>query len=108
MEPGRFRHRITLQVFREVGRLDSGQPDQQWVDVATVSAEVKAISGRELIASGAELSEATVRIWMRYRPDVDTAARILFRGDIHDIQAVLPDARFTRLELLCKQGVKRD
>lgn len=34
----------------------SGGVIQEWYDVATVWAEVKGISGRELIAAGAEMS----------------------------------------------------
>ena len=107
MEPGRFRHRIMVQNFETV-ELPSGQEKQIWVDVADkkIPAEVKAISGRELIASGAERAEATVRIWLRYRDDVSSASRVLFRGLSYDIVAALPDARLTRLELLCKAGVK--
>ncbi|MDE9545525.1 phage head closure protein [Xenorhabdus bovienii] len=105
MQAGRLRNRITLQNFIQVN-LPSGQRMQEWQDIATVWAEVKHISGRELLASGAALSEATVRIWLRYRSDVTSASRLVFKGQIYDIQAVIPDGKCTQLELLCKQGVK--
>lgn len=107
MEPGRFRHRIMIQNFETV-ELPSGQEKEVWVDVAfdKIPAEVKAISGRELMASSAERSEATVRIWMRYRSDVSSASRVVFRGLAYEIESVLTDVRLTRLELLCKTGVK--
>ncbi|CDG86910.1 phage head closure protein [Xenorhabdus bovienii] len=106
MQAGRLRNRITLQNFIQVN-LPSGQRMEEWQDKATVWAEVKHISGRELLASGAALSEATVRIWLRYRIDVTSASRIVFKGQVYDIQAVIPDVKCTQLELLCKQGVKR-
>lgn len=107
MEPGRFRHRIMIQNFETV-ELPSGQEGKIWVDVDInkISAEVKAMSGRELMASGAEMSEATVRIWMRHRDDVSSASRVVFRGMAYEIESALPNARLTRLELLCKTGVK--
>ncbi|ULF54034.1 phage head closure protein [Serratia marcescens] len=107
MEPGRFRHRIMIQNFETV-ELPSGQEKEVWVDVAInkIPAEVKAISGREMMASSAERSEATVRIWMRYRGDVSSASRVIFRGLVYEIESALPDVRLTRLELLCKTGVK--
>ncbi|MCG3461068.1 phage head closure protein [Xenorhabdus bovienii] len=105
MQAGRLRNRITLQNFIQVN-LPSGQRMQEWQDIATVWAEVKHISGRELLASGAALSEATVRIWLRYRMDVTSASRIVFKGQVYDIQAVIPDGKCTQLELLCKQGVR--
>ncbi|MBD1229127.1 phage head closure protein [Xenorhabdus griffiniae] len=105
MQAGRLRHRITLQNFTQI-KLPSGQRRQEWQDVATVWAEVRHISGRELLASGANLSETTVRVWLRYRADVTSAFRMVFRGQVYDIQAVIPDPKRTQLELLCKQGVK--
>ncbi|PHM49562.1 head-tail adaptor [Xenorhabdus sp. KK7.4] len=79
MRAGRLRHRITLRK-NESTRDSLGGVINNWVDVATVWAEVKAISGRELVASGAVFSEATVRIWLRYRADVTTANSITFHG----------------------------
>ncbi|NHB88938.1 hypothetical protein C5471_14990 [Photorhabdus tasmaniensis] len=44
--------------------------------ITTVWTKVRFISGRELVASGAVLSEATVRIWLRYRDDITVVNRI--------------------------------
>ncbi|WP_099139665.1 phage head closure protein, partial [Xenorhabdus hominickii] len=78
----------------------------EWQDVATVWAEVKHLSGRELLSAGAEMAEVTVRVWLRYRRDVTAAYRMVFRDQVYDIQAVIPDPKRTQLELLGKQGVK--
>jgi SPP1 family predicted phage head-tail adaptor len=113
MEPGRFRHRVTIQNFTTT-RDASGQPIKDWFDGATVSSDVKAISGRERVASGAVSAEATIRVWMRHRRDVSAASRLLclngpFKGLTLDvIGPPIPDGKCTRLEILCKQGVKRD
>ncbi|ERT11882.1 phage head closure protein [Photorhabdus temperata] len=111
MRAGRLRHQVTIQK-NEISRDDFGSVINKWVDVATVWAEVKAISGRERMASGAVFSEATVRIWLRYRADVTTANSITYhgantRGTAFSIMAVIPDSKHTRLELLCKGGVFR-
>ncbi|MDC9582710.1 phage head closure protein [Xenorhabdus sp. PR6a] len=110
MRAGRLRHRITLQKNKST-RDTFGGVINNWEDVADVWAEVIAISGRELVASGAVLSEATVRIWLRYRDDITTANRIVYQGaSTHGktfaIVAVIPDPKHTRLELLCKGGVR--
>ena len=81
-----------------------------WRDLATVWAEIRSISGRERMSSGAIYSEATVRIWARYRDDITTANRILYRspnvrGQVYSIVAVIPDVDNSRLELLCKGGI---
>ncbi len=72
----------------------------EWYDVATVWAEVKGISGRELIAAGAEMSEVTFRMWVRYRSDVTSASRIIWKQKGHDakafdIQSAIPDEKAT-------------
>ena len=95
MRPGGLRQRVTIQNFT-TSRTPSGGVIQEWYDVATVWAEVKGISGRELIAAGAEMSEVTFRMWVRYRSDVKA----------FDIQSAIPDEKATRLELLCKGGLK--
>lgn len=113
MEPGRFRHRVTIQNFTTI-RDAGGQPIKTWYDVETVSAEVNARSGRELVAAGAVYAEATIRVWMRHRHDVSAASRLLclngpFKGLTLDIIGPpIPDGKCTRLEILCKQGVKCD
>lgn len=113
MEPGRFRHRVRIQNYTTT-RDTSGEELDGWVDGQTVSAEVKGISGRELVASAAETAEATIRVWMRYRSDVTAASRLLcivgpYKDQLLDIIGPpIPNATATRLEILCKQGVKRD
>ncbi|MCQ8205589.1 phage head closure protein, partial [Vibrio parahaemolyticus] len=87
-------------------KLPSGARENQWVDIVTTRAEVKPISGRELIASGAEMSEITVRVWMRFRSDINSTCRMVFNGLNDDIHSAIPDVKNTRLELLCTQGVK--
>ncbi|WP_272575653.1 phage head closure protein [Providencia sp. PROV273] len=107
MKAGLLRHIVTFQ-RNELVKLPSGAREKQWVDIATTRAEVKSISGRELLASGAEMSEITVRVWMRFRSDINPACRMVFNGLNYDIQSAIPDVKKTRLELLCKQGVKAD
>jgi SPP1 family predicted phage head-tail adaptor len=111
MQAGRLRDRVIIQNYVET-RSPSGQPEKVWSNTATVWAEVKGISGRELISAGAEKAEATIRVWMRYRKDIVASSRIYclsgpYKGLALDISGPpIPDARATQLEILCKQGVK--
>ncbi|MCO7443170.1 phage head closure protein [Enterobacter hormaechei] len=110
MRAGGLRNRVTIRVFT-TDRDSTGQVIQVWEDGETIWAEVKGISGRELIAAGAEMSEVTFRMWVRYRYDVTSASRIIWKQKGHDakafdIQSAIPDEKATRLELLCKGGLK--
>ncbi|PHM68592.1 phage head closure protein [Xenorhabdus kozodoii] len=106
MDIGRLRHRIDIQGIR-TRRTPSGGVIKERYTVATVWSEAKFISGRELVASKAVLSESIVRFWIRYRRDIDTTMDIVFKGKTYAIQAVMPDNKLTLLELLCQEGVKQ-
>lgn len=107
MITGRLRDRITLQNYITT-QDEVGQVHKTWEDVATVWAEVKAITGKELMLAQKEMSSTTIRIFIRYRKDVNTTYRIKFPflgSDYLNIKAVLPDAKRTYLELLCEAGI---
>lgn len=109
MRAGKMKRRVIFQKS-ESHRSPSGQVIFEWSDLATVWAEIKGISGRERMASGAIFSEATVRIWTRYRDDITTANRVIYslpniQGQIYSILAVIPDTDYSRLELICKGGI---
>lgn len=109
MKAGRMRNRITLQKY-ETSRSPVGSVIKTWVDIATVWAEVNAVSGKELIASSAEQQIGTIRIWMRYRDDISQSCRVVYQlagmsSNILNIKAVIPDLKKTYLELLCEVGL---
>lgn len=112
MKAGGLRNRVTIRKFT-TSRSPSGQVIQNWEDGAMVWAEVKGISGRELVASGAEMAEATVRVWVRFRRDITAASRLkvltgAFAGStLNIIGPPIPDSAMTRLEILCKQGTEK-
>ncbi|EDU1088608.1 phage head closure protein [Salmonella enterica] len=112
MQAGRLRDRVTIQNFNS-SRDPSGQPVESWEDGATIWAEVKGISGRELVASGTETAQATIRVWIRFRRDVTAASRLRvltgpYKGAILNvIGQPIPDSRGIQLEILCKQGAEK-
>lgn len=112
MRAGGLRSRVTIRVFA-THREPSGQVVQVWEDGETIWAEVKGISGRELMASGAEVAEATIRVWVRFRRDITAANRLkVLTGPFADstlniIGPPIPDSEGTRLEILCKTGTEK-
>lgn len=86
----------------------SGQQLISWTDVATVWANIKPSSGRELIAAGAINAEVTHTIVIRYRPGITAAMRALYGSRIFDIAAVIePETAHVSLELLCNEGINQ-
>lgn len=104
---GLLRHRVTLQ--RKVATSQNpqtGAPVYEWLDIATVWAEVAPLSAREFVASQAMPSQVTTRMTIRYRDDVDSQCRAIHRGKVFDIHGVLPDvvSGIEYLTLPCSQG----
>lgn len=112
MLAGRLRDRITILNFT-TSRAPSGQPVEIWEEGKTIWAEVKGISGRELVAAGAESAQATIRVWIRFRRDITAASRLKvntgpFKGAILNIIGPpIPDAKGVQMEILCKQGAEK-
>lgn len=111
MQIGRLRHRVTIQNFITV-ELPSGQEQEIWSDGKSTWAEVRGISGREVVASGAEKAEITNRVWMRFRTDISAASRLKvlsgpYRGLVLEVTGPpVPDPKGELMEVLCKSGVK--
>lgn len=106
MNPGKLRHRVTLQEYKEV--LDQyGTPiDQGWQDVATVWASVEPIQGREYIQLQNTQSELTTRVRIRYRQGITPAIRVLYGTRVFDIQSVIDfEERHIELQLMCIERV---
>ena len=92
---GRLRHRVTLRSPART-RDDYGQEVAGWTDVATVRADVRHPSGKEAITAGAEVATTAASFRIRFRADVNAGWRVLHRGALYDITAVLPDSESGR------------
>lgn len=105
LRAGELDRRITLQQ-RSTSRDSGGMQVNTWADVATVWAKIQPASGREMLTSGALMSEVTHTITIRYRTGVTTAMRALYGSTILDIKAVVDvEMAHVALELSCAQGL---
>jgi SPP1 family predicted phage head-tail adaptor len=92
LQSGSLNRLVTIQ--RKSGDKDGlGQSTPAWVDFALVWANVRMLSGKEYMAGQVEVSKAIASIRIRYREDITAEMRVIYRGAIYNIAAVLPDAQ---------------
>lgn len=104
---GAMRERITIQ--REASQDDGGGGyDLAWVDVCTVWARVRPLSGREQAAHGGLEASQMYEITIRTRPDTDIypGLRAVWNEKNLNIRSVVnDDERGRYLKLTCESGV---
>ncbi len=97
MISGRLDRKITIQELTTTND-EYGEPVESWSDLATVWAEVKQQSAREMWESG-KVSEVEMMFRIRYRSGIDTTNRISYDGDTYDITGVREIGRRDGLEI---------
>ncbi|MDT7836458.1 phage head closure protein [Aquabacterium sp. OR-4] len=98
---------ITLQA--PAAGIDShGQGSTSWQVIATLWAKCEPLRGRDFFAAAAAGASVSVRFAIRYRPDVLSATRVLWRGVAYDVAGapIDVDGRRHTLELMCESGVR--
>ncbi|UIZ74512.1 phage head closure protein [Raoultella ornithinolytica] len=116
MQVGKLRHRVIPQKFVSVQDPQTGEVTKNWVNLVQstadngIWAEVYPLSAREFTSAQATQNEITTRITIRRRADITAQCRILYRGNIYNIEGVLPDPRSGReyLTLPCSEGLNDD
>ncbi len=104
MDPGKLNQRVTLQ-RRAAGEDAMGQANGAWEDVAPLWAQVLPLRGREYFAAAAVQQETSVKVTIRYRPDVTPSMRLVWQGVPYDITSVVQlGGRKFWLELLMISG----
>lgn len=104
MKAGDLRHRIRIDQLANVldssglpvQNSESGEITQEWTPVATVWAQIAALSSREKLFAEQTKSEVTTRIVLRYRADVDARMRLVYvvngaDSTIYNIVGIIPD-----------------
>lgn len=104
MQAGKLNRSITIEQLTS-GQDALGQPVQTWTAVATVSAEIRDLSGREFLSAQAAQSGVIAKIRIRYRADVTAAMRAVFGTKIYNIHAALDiTGKKRELTLMCSTG----
>ncbi|ABC35672.1 phage head closure protein [Burkholderia pseudomallei] len=77
-----------------------------WIERARLWANVRFLSGKEYVVSGAVRGSAVASMRIRYRADIDEQMRVRYGGRLYDITAVLPARARGYVDLLVKVGEK--
>ncbi|NWA25507.1 phage head closure protein [Pseudomonas gingeri] len=92
MRAGDLRHSIQFQALKAGVDPETQEPTPgAWVDIVKLWSAIKPLSGREFIAAQAVQSEVVGRLVIRRRPGITASMRGVYRGEIYNIQGVLPD-----------------
>lgn len=88
MKAGELRHRVLIQKQSEEQQDDDGfSINHEWTDYKELSAKITHLSSRDLIAAQAEMSEVVARMKIRYRTDIDTTMRVIWKNHIYAIDS---------------------
>jgi SPP1 family predicted phage head-tail adaptor len=106
MQAGALRHVIDIQA-RDQGKDGYNAPKNTWGrSIAGVRAEVKELTGHELLNAQQIHPEISHRVTIRYLAGVTSLYRVIFEGRVLDIQAVLnPDGRKVMMQLFSIERV---
>ena len=103
MKAGVLTEQVAIERLIVVDDPDYGPQPGAWTNIATVSAAVEPLRGREYLAAAAAVSELTARIRMRYRPGITSADRVVHGSTIYGITSVIHVKSARReLELMCR------
>lgn len=88
MRAGSLKDRIVIQ-HKVEARDDFGQPIATWAEFKKVWSDFHFLNGTETIKAGSEAAELKASVRIR-TIQVTNQMRVLFKGDIYEITAVLP------------------
>lgn len=105
MRAGTLKDWITIQ-RREDAQDDTGEViAASWVDVATVKADVRFLSGLEAVKSDAPASIVKASVRIRRGTAVTASMRMMYGAQILNVQAVMPGGQHKEyLDLACEAG----
>lgn len=88
---GKFRHRIIVQEINPDAVNENGYPIEQWETIKRPWAKIKTVKGSEFVAGNAEVNVEIKRFIIRPTSGLDEKQRIIHKGIIYDIEAILED-----------------
>jgi len=108
INPGLFRHRITIQK-KNPGIDSDGIPQDNWTDYAHAYAMVEGINGTRYFNAEASTVLASVLFHIRYQRNIqiDTSMRVVYSGKNYNIKDVIDtDGKHIEWQLPCSEEIQ--
>jgi SPP1 family predicted phage head-tail adaptor len=100
---GQLRHRVQIEA-RVVTLNGTSPPTEDWQTVAQLWARIAPLNAVERLQADALRTRVTHRVMLRWRDDVTPGMRLVHRGRVFRIRAVVdPDERRAMLRLDCEE-----
>lgn len=88
IKAGELRHKVIIQRYTVGAKDEDGfELPSQWVEHAAIWSKITPLSSNDLISAQAEQSEVTARMKIRYRTDIDTTMRVIWKGRVFAINS---------------------
>ena len=101
--PSDLRHRLTLEQLQREDD-DGGGFTESWVEVATLFADLRPVSGGENVEADRLAGRVTHEVSLRYRAGVQPAMRFRQGGRLfHIVSVINVDERNRWLTCLCEE-----
>lgn len=105
---GKYRNKIEIQEFDSDSVNENGYPEGEWKTKYSLWSNIKTVKGSETISAASELNTDTYRFIVRYTNGLHAKMRVLFKGRIFDIQAILNDDEMLNTQTIVAIARNRD
>ena len=101
--PSELRHRLVLEELSRTSD-DGGGFNESWVEVATLSADLRPLAGSETVEADRLAGRVSHEVALRYRPGVVPAMRFRKGARVfHIVSVINVDERDRWLKCLCEE-----
>ena len=105
MRAGALRKKIVIYERTDVINSDYGSTEETYSEFLTTRAEVRFMSGAEVVQNETIANVAVVSFIMRYRAGIEETMEVEYDSDRYNIKVIEENTRKTMLTLTCQKIV---
>jgi len=105
MRGGALRSKIVIYERTDVRNSDYGSTEETFAEYLTTRAEVRFMSGNEVLQNETIANVSTATFIIRYRAGIDEKMEVEYNSDRYNIKVIEENTRKTMLKLTCQKIV---